>query len=391
MIKKLTFSLLAVIFCMTSAFAVTRDEMEQARATTALWYLRYVNDGSDYLEKLSPKTVAELQTKLRDKEKENIKIFLTVEVPSDYPSWDKDKLVEYWSKTIFSNPKFPEKAQAAKRRIKSKLQAMQIAAPTQTPTEQTQVPETPSADTAQTQIVTETTDDIQTTVQDSATTTEATVDEEFADEENKSGSSMTWLYIAILIVLVGVVIWLVVYATNSIKKTTASNGTAPDKAALNKYISELEKKDKEIAELKEKLQAMSIRLRSAEAKAAPKQPTAQYTNRKISPQNPRTIYLAQANTQGVFVRADAEYNMGNSIFKLVTTDGVSGSFSVIEDSNVYELALMMPVDFLINACVGKNLQIAQGMKTIVTDNAGTAIFENGKWRVIRKAEIHYEK
>lgn len=391
MIKKLTFSLLAVIFCMTSAFAVTRDEMEQARATTALWYLRYVNDGSDYLEKLSPKTVAELQTKLRAKEKENIKIFLTVEVPSDYPSWDKDKLVEYWSKTIFSNPKFPEKAQAAKRRIKSKLQAMQIAAPTQTPTEQTQVPETPSADTAQTQIVTETTDDIQTTVQDSATTTEATVDEEFADEENKSGSSMTWLYIAILVVLVGVVIWLVVYATNSMKKTTASNGTAPDKAALNKYISELEKKDKEIAELKEKLQAMSIRLRSAEAKAAPKQPTAQYTNRKISPQNPRTIYLAQANTQGLFVRADAEYNMGNSIFKLVTTDGVSGSFSVIEDSNVYELALMMPVDFLINACVGKNLQIAQGMKTIVTDNAGTAIFENGKWRVIRKAEIHYEK
>lgn len=391
MIKKLTFSLLAVIFCMTSAFAVTRDEMEQARATTALWYLRYVNDGSDYLEKLSPKTIAELQTKLRAKEKENIKIFLTVEVPSDYLSWDKDKLVEYWSKTIFSNPKFPEKAQAAKRRIKSKLQAMQIATPTQTPTEQTQVPETPSADTAQTQIVTETAGDIQTAVQDSATTTEATVDEEFAEEENKSGSSMTWLYIAILVVLVGVVIWLVVYATNSMKKTTASNGTAPDKAALNKYISELEKKDKEIAELKEKLQAMSIRLRSAEAKAAPKQPTAQYTNRKISPQNPRTIYLAQANTQGVFVRADAEYNMGNSIFKLVTTDGVSGSFSVIEDSNVYELALMMPVDFLINACAGKNLQIAQGMKTIVTDNAGTAIFENGKWRVIRKAEIHYEK
>ena len=40
-----------------------------------------------------------------------------------------------------------------------------------------------------------------------------------------------------------------------------------------------------------------------------------------------------------------------------------------------------------NACIGNNIEVTSDADNISTINAGTAIFENGKWRVIRKAEI----
>lgn len=103
------------------------------------------------------------------------------------------------------------------------------------------------------------------------------------------------------------------------------------------------------------------------------------------------IYLARANRDGVFTRADASYNMGNSIFKLVTTDGVSGTYQVIDDPAVFELALMTPTDYLENACTGRNLQLSQGASIIVNEAAGTAIFDQGRWRVTRKAQIRYSR
>ena len=86
------------------SFAVTDKEMEQARAIAAKHYLRYVNNGSDYLDKLNPSSVSELSKSLKSKEQENIKSFNAVAVPKDYASWDKKKLVEYWSSTFFKSP-----------------------------------------------------------------------------------------------------------------------------------------------------------------------------------------------------------------------------------------------------------------------------------------------
>ena len=116
-----------------------------------------------------------------------------------------------------------------------------------------------------------------------------------------------------------------------------------------------------------------------------------YTPGSSRPRQPRVIYLARANADGVFTRADASYNMGNSIFKLVTTDGVSGTYQVIDDPAVFELALMTPTDYLENACTGRNLQLSQGASVIINEAAGTAIFDRGRWRVTRKAQIRYSR
>ena len=40
------------------SFAVTDKEMEQARAIAAKHYLRYANNGSDYLDKINPSSVS---------------------------------------------------------------------------------------------------------------------------------------------------------------------------------------------------------------------------------------------------------------------------------------------------------------------------------------------
>ena len=387
--KRIFLLLQIVLLGISSLFAITKEEMEQAQATTALWYLRYVNDGSGYLEELTPKTVEELQQHLKSKEKENIKIFLNIPVPADYASWNKDKMVEYWSKTIFTNPDFPEKAQAAKRRIKNKLEAMEIApidAVQPTTANNIETSGNPSADLTDSiyQSAELTTEAESSEI---ATTEEQPYDEEI-EIETKEGSNSTIIYIIILTVLVGIVVWLVVFALNTNKKNSLKEDTLISKSSMDKYIRELEKKDAEIVALKEKIQVLTIRLRSAESKLQEKgsSSTQQYTTRKVSSSQSITLYLGEVNTQGVFVRATKEFNPEQSIYKLITTDGVSGSFGVIHHASVFNQIKTKDCG-LKNACTGNNIEDTGDADSISTVNAGTAIFENGKWRVIRKAEI----
>ncbi|MDE7402106.1 MAG: hypothetical protein K2M87_01690, partial [Muribaculaceae bacterium] len=96
MLRKILFILIAVAAAIPVS-AVTDREMEEARAITAKAYLRYANNGSGYLDEITAKSMSELESKLKAKEKENLAAFKSVKVPSDYASWDKEKLVEFWA------------------------------------------------------------------------------------------------------------------------------------------------------------------------------------------------------------------------------------------------------------------------------------------------------
>ncbi len=104
----------------------------------------------------------------------------------------------------------------------------------------------------------------------------------------------------------------------------------------------------------------------------------------------KTIYLSKPDENETFIRATEEFELGNSIFVLTTTDGKHGEYSVIENRDVHRFALMMPGENLTRACSGHGIQMANGMTRIVTDRAGEATFENGQWHVSVKATIHYE-
>lgn len=245
----------AVLACMAallalSSYAVTDKEMEQARTIAAQAYLRYANDGSGYLDDHHPTSMAELQKVLKAKEKENIKAFMAVTVPKDYASWDKAKLVEYWSVTAFKAPGLTEKGKAGRTRAKSRIQAMKVSAPAPAKAEPAPAPveaapaaepkkeeaETPKAveaapveaapaapaDSAGAKMAAE----IESVGEEIARTAEAEAELEDVSVPKKDN---TWIYIVILCVLVGVVVALVIFASSTMKRRGESEATPEER------------------------------------------------------------------------------------------------------------------------------------------------------------------
>lgn len=101
-------------------------------------------------------------------------------------------------------------------------------------------------------------------------------------------------------------------------------------------------------------------------------------------------FLSRADHEGVFGRAAENFEPGNSIYEINTTDGITGKFHVIDSADVHQLALMMPTQNLTTACEGDNIHTSGGMKRIVTDQEGEAVMRGGKWHVRVKSRIHYE-
>ena len=482
---------ISIVMLMThfSANAVTDKEMEQARTIATKAYLRYANDGSGYLDQIQAKTMAELEKNLKPKEKENLKAFKAIPVPSDYKSWDKQKLVEYWGVKAFTTPGLVEKGRIGRNRAKKNISAMTVTPPSNetekkaTAAEQTKPKEekssTATSDAAKADAAKAANQQSPSNAQAApndylannaaadSTAVNAIVQAEAAadalaelDDEpqlNKADNH-TWVYILILCILVAVVCALVVFASNVMKKNEdAARASKPEKQSVadsananalrEKFAATLNSKNEEIKTLSKKIEALnsqnatlktnlegltaeiaSLRTRlndanrkiadmqnaaanlaasmqagepmraTAEA-AAPVQPAQPQAAPQTAtlPASPkaataplRTIYLGRANAKGIFVRADRNLNLGNSIYRLDTTDGYAGSFRVANDPTVWEMALLTPRESLLGACVIAEPEETAGMTKIVNDTAGTAVFEGGCWRVIRKAKVHYE-
>lgn len=466
-------TLLICLFSVIPAQAVTDKEMDQARAIAAKAYLRYANDGSGYLDNISPKSMADLEKSLKPKEKENIKAFRDIPVPKDYASWDKQKLVEYWGVTAFSAKGLLDKGRIGKGRAKKNLLSMKVSAPAKEDKAAPAKPEAttqaaspssdrnpvattsaaPSADSQQTEINTNDT---------LATSTDPLSDPLFADLDSEpqltKAKDHTWVYIIILCILVAVVVALVVFASNVMKKNgerisqpvyspaTGDSPTGDVDAIRKKYEAVLSAKNNELNALSKKFESLntqntslksnlegltaeiaSLRNRLAEAnkkiagyessssapenaasqanipvtpspapapqafRQAPQQaPTPQQTDSSQAAPAVRSIFLGRANSKGIFVRADRVLNPGNSIFRLDTTDGYAGSFRVVSNPTVWEMARLAPAEYLAGACVAPDFTNTDSMTKVVNDSAGTAIFEGGCWKVIRKAKIHFE-
>ncbi len=424
------------------ALAVTDKEMEQARVIATQTYLRYANDGSGYLDALHPTTMAQLEKSLKAKEKENIKAFKAVPVPSDYASWDKQKLVDYWSNTAFSQAGLLPKGKVGKNPARKKLSAMTIAAPA-TAAQAATASKPAEQKPAESPIAEASLDSAQAEIDEARVLAEAALAAE-DDGVIKKESTNTWIYVVVLCILVAVVVALVVFASNVMKKsapalaTQWNNGANSDEAkALARKLQEsnrrLEEAERQNVQLRKKVDALTAEIAKLRTRPAPSQqppiqgipypkqntnpspaPTTvqhaqasqqaptQPTRPAQAPVAPtaaaaqaaqpslRTIYLGRANAKGIFVRADRTLNPGNSIFRLDTSDGLAGTFKVVSDPSVIEKVTEHPAEMLGMACVGPELANTSGLQAIVTDSAGTAIFEGGCWKVMRKAKIHYE-
>ncbi len=482
--------IISSLFAAFRAEAVTKEEMDRARAVTAQWYLRWANNGSDYLDNLEPKSMSELEGMLKEKEKQNIKAFKSVPVPTDYASWDKEKVVEYWSVTFFKADGLSEQGRGARARVKKRLSAMNFSDPTEVkPAEAEKTPEAeegPVLPSAAPEDVAETQPEAEQIVEDAqaidSTLLEAANQPQ--EEPKKEKSSTLWIYIVALIVLVGVVVWLVVFASKTmqgsgkddekedaresedkssrpVRRRDIASGSADsseyeeshamprtstkdEKSLREKFASTLSVKDEEIRSLRREinglreecmklgeengrltsdltlarreLEGLRGRLRAASAVSSASGVPAAEEQVEVTPRTritppedrydapvkssrresvnkmdvTREIYLGRVNSGGLFVRADRKPVEGKSVFVLSTTDNYTGTYRVLQSAATIDMSLDNPEYYLAGGCVAAditNTAEADGIRTI---NSGTAIFEDGCWRVLRKAKIAYE-
>ena len=409
-------SLFIIVWMPAIAIAVTPQEMEQARTIAAKAYIRYVNDGSGYLDDLNPKTTEELQASLKPKEKENIKVFLEIPVPTDYQNWDLQQLADYWAGTAFKTKGLVEKGLGGRNRARTQINKMKLAPAQETPkTVETANAVQPKDTVQNAETVAENKDgQIDPLSQDQALAIDG--ENDFLSSDIEEANNYTWIYIMILAILVAFVIVLAVYGINIMKKNGATTkNTLRQKEidaeeAMDKYQNMLSDKDYEISRLTKKLDE-ALRLNSdlknkidelsAELTALRFTPSFASTEKteqsqklmdSLSPKSTtlHTIYLGRANAKQIFVRADRMLNPGNSIFVLDTSDGIIGTFKVADSPSEWSLAISNPTEYLSYACTGQELENTSGATRILNEEAGTAVFEGGCWRVIKKAKIKYE-
>ncbi|MBP3298664.1 MAG: hypothetical protein J6L73_03165 [Muribaculaceae bacterium] len=450
---------LLAIFCTPVAFGATREQMDKAKAIAYKYCLRYMNNGSGYLDDKNPGSTADLQSVLKEKEKNNLRTLQQISIPpeSEYSKWDKEQFNKFWKDTFFANKtlqfnaKGACKAKAAAEISKiavtvaetkpepadqpAETKEQQPATTEEKKTEERQTAEQPAEDPMSTLVEVP----ADTAVEAVEVPVEAITPAEVEPEKSSSNTSA----IIILCVLVLVVVGLVAYALNVMKRNRARQAEDYDRRDEDEYRERQERherderrrfqperqprdsraytvqsdpeeespfaaysaysepapepaaprretprsaRDREIEQLRAEVESLREQLGEAHTRRATR-----YTPGSRTQGPAHIIYLAQANLDGVFVRADARYNPGNSIFRLVTTDGVSGSFSVIDNAAVHDMALSMPQDFLATACYGRNLQNTRGVDAIINETSGTAIFEDGRWYVTRKAQIRYSR
>ncbi len=224
---------------------------------------------------------------------------------------------------------------------------------------------------------------------EASTTTQAVAS---TASDTHSGSANTLMIYALGVCsVIGLVV--AVVATQKIKglKQEKDNEITALKTAMQQRGEETEKR---LRMLEDRLAAATVSHSRATAVSprtipTPHQqaPSAATPKKKASP---TTVYLSRPDSEGRFLAQAARIEPGNSIFKLTTTDGKTGTFEVINDANVHQLALMMPTENLTRACTGHNIQVSAGMTTIVTDAPGEAVNDGSRWRIAKQAVIHYE-
>lgn len=440
------------------SFAVTDKEMEQARAIAAKHYLRYANNGSDYLDKLNPTSVAELTKGLKAKELENIKSFNAVSTPKDYASWDKKKLTEYWSSTFFKSPGLKEDGKKCLSILAKNLDKINVGAPAPTPAPEAEDKTAQASDNSKAPESAQGVDQPSSSAPDPAeedvladVAAQAQADAGLSEERPEKQSGTVW-YIIILVILVGVVIWLVMYASKSMKENGIAladskagekevrelkRAAKEDQAKMREqYVSSLTSKNDEIKQLKKRCESLEEQLNAVilerdaarrdldaarsevvrerarmqelaqrdpkpvvsdqrpRQQAAPQRQPEPAVDRKVKPAPvgnglPPKVYLGYVNQRGLFVKASRSLNPESSVFFMDIPDGHHGTFRVANEPEITDRLLADPKLWLEGGCVIVNPEDADIATEIATLENGEAYFADNTCRVVKKARIKF--
>ena len=446
----------AILLCAsTDAVAVSQQEMDQAKAIAAQKYLRYKNNGAAYLDKFTPASMSELKEKLQGGDKDAIKSFEGITPASDYASWDKAQLVAYWSDTFFKDNKgtlgLNDGYDWIKGQVKKTINNKMSVSGGSSSSADGQPAVSSGGDNGG---ASDDAAEIAAEVDAQQAGQDLVAQQESNGEKKEKKSSGTWVYIMILGILVVVVVFLVMYASRTMKtqpkvlqkffsrqepkernsdyapkpvKTHMDNNLgktdqrpkaagpvkniAEETRMREKYAENLASKSEEIRSLTRQLneaEAMIARLREenarlkgesnhrgADARHISMEPGTGAAVRESGAQKApegekKEVYLGRVNSKGLFVRADRQAVEGQSIYKLTTSNGVSGSYTVINNPVLADMMLEEPGKWLSGGCFAKDIFDTDGKIGVITETPGTAVFRDGAWRVDKKAKIRYE-
>lgn len=208
-----------------------------------------------------------------------------------------------------------------------------------------------------------------------------------------NGSAMLILGLSALCGIVGVVMSLIAFSKIKAARQEKASEFAALKTVLKQQNDEQEKRFRQI-EAQLALMRGDTRQLSG---AAVFRPSVAVPNRsahaaaeKKKAAAAAKVFLSRPDDNGYFMAVSDRLEPGNSLFLLTTKDGVTGTFEVISDAGVHQLALMMPTATLTRACKGPDIQVSAGKSRIVTDAPGSAVREGKLWRITEQATIHYE-
>lgn len=153
----------------------------------------------------------------------------------------------------------------------------------------------------------------------------------------------------------------------------------------------------EVAELQEQLNA-AIEFLSKErgnaaaqpASAAQPAPSAATQQAPAAPQpepSPRRLFLSRADDKGRFLKATEQFELGNSLYELTTTDGHHGTFTLIDNAEVQQFALLMPTQNLGRACTGIDWRNLTPSAHLLTTQPGQAALNGTCWQVTTPCQL----
>ena len=164
-------------------------------------------------------------------------------------------------------------------------------------------------------------------------------------------------------------------------------------APLLERIVALEKQKKELLS---EIKMLSCRLTALEEKADEMAEQAEAVNAEVPTATVReatrnepkeqVLFLAAPDKFGTFSAVSPTEREGESLYRLVTTAGRQGRFSLLTSPDALATALISVSQMLKPVC--KVSSEAVGRPTRVVNEAeGTAASEDGVWKVISKAEV----
>lgn len=108
---------------------------------------------------------------------------------------------------------------------------------------------------------------------------------------------------------------------------------------------------------------------------------------KKAPQH-RILFMTAPNDEGVFTGSSETEQVGKSIYQLSTTDGVHGTFIMLDTPDAIATAMISVSQFVKTACKVQG-NLSPYPQQIQTLEEGTAVLENDSWRITNKAIVKF--